>query len=41
MAVELSNRIILTPLAAKRLPTVLSGVLREHEARHGALDVER
>jgi hypothetical protein len=41
MAVELSNRIILTPLAAKRLLTVLGGVLREHEARHGTLDVER
>jgi hypothetical protein len=40
VAVELSNRIILTPLAAKRLWTVLGGVLREHEARYGALSVE-
>ncbi|GAA2813715.1 uncharacterized protein DUF3467 [Aminobacter aminovorans] len=40
VAVELSNRIILTPLAAKRLWTVLGGVLREHESRYGPLDVE-
>lgn len=40
MSVELSNRIILTPLAAKRLWTVLGGVLREHEARYGPLSVE-
>ncbi|WP_269930477.1 DUF3467 domain-containing protein [Aminobacter sp. HY435] len=40
VAVELSNRIILTPLAAKRLWTVLGGVLREHESRYGSLNVE-
>jgi hypothetical protein len=40
VTVELSNRIILTPLAAKRLWTVLGGVLREHESRYGPLDVE-
>jgi hypothetical protein len=40
VSVELSNRIILTPLAAKRLWTVLGGVLREHESRYGALNVE-
>lgn len=39
VAVELSNRIILTPFAAKRLWTVLGGVLREYETRHGDLDV--
>ena len=41
VAVDLTNRIILTPYAAKRLWTVLGGVLREYESRHGALDVER
>ena len=41
VAVDLTNRIILTPFAAKRLWTVLGGVLREYEARHGALEVER
>ena len=40
VAVDLSNRIVLTPLAAKRLWSVLGGVLREYEARHGQLDVE-
>ena len=40
VSVELSNRVILTPLAAKRLWTVLGGVLREHEVRYGALNVE-
>ena len=41
VAVDLSNRIILTPFAAKRLWTVLGGVLREYETRHGNLEVER
>jgi hypothetical protein len=41
VSVDLTNRIILTPFAAKRLWTVLGGVLREYESRHGALDVER
>jgi hypothetical protein len=41
VAVDLTNRIILTPYAAKRLWTVLGGVLREYETRHGSLDVER
>ena len=40
VTVELSNRIILTPLAAKRLSTILANVLREHERRYGPLDVE-
>jgi hypothetical protein len=40
VSVDLSNRVILTPLAAKRLWTVLGGVLREHETRYGALNVE-
>ncbi|WP_294539729.1 DUF3467 domain-containing protein [uncultured Rhodoblastus sp.] len=41
VAVDLTNRIVMTPLAAKRLWTILGGVLREYESRHGALDVER
>jgi hypothetical protein len=41
VAVDLTNRIILTPHAAKRLWTILGGVLREYESRHGALEVER
>jgi Protein of unknown function (DUF3467) len=38
--VELNNRIILSPHAAKRLWLALGGVLREYEARHGALKVD-
>ncbi len=41
VAVDLSNRIILTPHAAKRLWAVLGGVLKEYEARYGALHVDR
>ena len=41
VSVDLTNRIILTPFAAKRLLLVLGGVLREYESRHGALEVER
>jgi hypothetical protein len=41
MVVELSNRIILTPYAAKRLWAVLGNVLKEYEARHGPLNIER
>ena len=37
--VALSNRIILSPMAAKRLSLALNGVLREHELRYGALEI--
>ncbi len=40
VTVDLSSRVILTPIAAKRLMSVLAGVLREHERRYGALEVE-
>lgn len=40
VSVELSNRVILSPLAAKRLAAVLNNVLTEHEARYGALKLE-
>lgn len=38
--IELTNRIILSPYAAKRLSMLLSGVLDEYETRFGKLDVE-
>lgn len=38
--IELSNRIILTPHAAKRLWTALGGVLEEYEARHASLTLD-
>ncbi len=40
LRVDLTNRIILTPHAAKRMHQLLTGVLREYEARHGVLKVE-
>lgn len=39
LSIELSNRLIVTPYAAKRLSIALNGVLREYESRYGALDV--
>lgn len=38
--VDLTNRMILTPYAAKRLNTILSKVLAEYEARHGVLKTD-
>lgn len=38
--VDLTDRIIMTPYAAKRLQVILTGVLREYEARHGTLKVD-
>lgn len=37
--IELTNRIILSPFAAKRLNQLLSNVLDEYESRFGKLDV--
>jgi hypothetical protein len=39
LSIELSNRIILSPFAAKRLSVALNGVLREYEQRYGSLDI--
>ncbi len=37
---QLSNRVILGPFAAKRLALILAGVVREYEKRFGALDIQ-
>ena len=39
LSIELSNRLILSPFAAKRLSIALNRVLREYEQRYGALEV--
>jgi len=39
LSIELSNRIILSPYAAKRMLVALGGVLREYESRYGTLDI--
>jgi len=38
--IDLTNRIILSPFAAKRFALLLNGVLDEYESRFGKLDVE-
>ena len=40
LAIILSNRIILNPFAAKRLATLLTNIMREHESRFGQLQTE-
>ncbi|MGH7306414.1 MAG: DUF3467 domain-containing protein [Candidatus Rokuibacteriota bacterium] len=37
--VQLTNRIILSPYAAKRLAILLTSVVQQHETRFGPLDV--
>lgn len=39
LSIELSNRVILSPFAAKRLSTALASVIKEYEARYGALKI--
>ena len=39
--VQLSDRIVLNPYAAKRLSLLLAGVLKEYETRFGSLLVTR
>jgi hypothetical protein len=39
LAIAVSNRIILTPFAAKRLSAALSNVLQEYEKRYGAVQI--
>lgn len=38
--VQLMDRIILSPFAAKRLSILLNNVLQEYEKRYGALEIE-
>lgn len=40
IAVELSDRIILNPYAAKRLAIILSGVIQQYETTFGALHID-
>ena len=38
VTVQLTNRIILNPFAAKRLMLLLGGILKEYEGRYGTLE---
>lgn len=40
LKVDLSNRIVLNPFAAKRLSALLNNVVREYERRFGSLPIE-
>jgi hypothetical protein len=40
VVIQLLNRVILNPFAAKRLLTLLANVLREHESRFGGLNLQ-
>ena len=40
IVVQLGDRIMLNPYAAKRLNILLTNVLRQHEARFGTLEVD-
>ena len=40
VTIQLTDRIIISPYAAKRLSALLDGVVKEYERRFGALSVE-
>ena len=40
MDIELTDRIILSPYAAKRMSIMLSNLIGEYEKRHGSLSIE-
>src|SRR5688500_4702969 len=40
VTIQLTDRIIISPYAAKRLVQLLDGVVKEYEKRFGALNVE-
>jgi hypothetical protein len=41
LTVQLSDRIILNPFAAKRLALLLNNIIREYESRFGVLQIEQ
>jgi len=41
LTVQLSDRIILNPFAAKRLSLLLNNIMKEYEARFGQLQIEQ
>ena len=40
VTIQLTDRIILSPYAAKRLSLLLTNIMRQHEARFGSLGVD-
>ena len=40
VTIQLSDRIVISPYAAKRLSLLLGGVVKEYESRFGTLNIE-
>jgi hypothetical protein len=40
LTIQLTNRVILNPFAAKRLSLLLNNIMKEYEARFGELKIE-
>ena len=40
VTIQLTDRIVISPYAAKRLSMLLGGVVKEYESRFGALNIE-
>ena len=40
ITVQLADRIVLSPFAAKRLAALLNNVIRDYESKYGALDIK-
>lgn len=40
VTIQLTDRIVVSPYAAKRLAMLLDGVIKEYETRFGALNIE-
>ncbi len=40
VTIQLTDRVIVSPFAAKRLAALLNNVVREYESRFGALEIE-
>ena len=40
LKVQLTDRIVMSPFAAKRLSNLLNNVIKDYEARHGSLEAE-
>ena len=40
IAIQLTDRIVVNPFAAKRLSMLLAGVVKEYESRFGAINIE-
>ena len=40
VTIQLTDRIVVSPYAAKRLAMLLDGVIKEYESRFGALNIE-